>query len=82
METLIRKLTSRKLWVAIAGIATGICMILGGDGSDVNNVAGAVTALGSAVAYIIAEGKVDAASAKTAVESAQTAVETIKGVDE
>jgi len=45
MEKIIKKLTSRKLWMAIAGVVTGIAMALGVDGSDVTTVAGAVTAL-------------------------------------
>lgn len=59
---ILRKLTSRKLWLALAGVATGIAMILGIDGSDITTVAGAVTALASVVSYIMAEGKIDAAA--------------------
>ena len=57
---MIQKLTSRKLWMAIAGVAVGIATILGVDGSDVNVVAGAVTSMASIITYIITEGKVDA----------------------
>lgn len=72
-----KKLTSRKLWVAIAGIATGLALVLGVDGSEISDVAGAVTAVVSAVAYIVTEGKIDAESVKNAVESAENAVSTI-----
>ena len=82
MSNVIRKLTSRKLWLAIAGVTTGIAMILGVDGSDITSVAGAVTALASVITYIITEGKIDAESVKTAVENTQSAVETIEGVDD
>ena len=81
MKEFLKKLTSRKLWMAIAGIATGIATILGVDGSDVVTVAGAVTALVSAVTYIIAEGRVDAERVKNAVEATQTALDTVKGDD-
>lgn len=64
MSNFIQKLTSRKLWLSIAGVATGIAMILGVDGSEITNVAGAVTALASIVTYIITEGKIDAESVK------------------
>ena len=74
MNNIIKKLTSRKLWMAIAGVATGIAMVLGVDGSDVTTVAGAVTALASVITYIITEGKVDAAGVANAVESVQQAV--------
>lgn len=81
-KEILRKLTSRKLWMAIAGIATGIAVALGVESSDVATVTGAVTALISAVTYIIAEGKVDAESVKNAVESTQNALDVITGKDE
>ena len=64
MALMIKKLTSRKLWMAIAGVATGIAMVLGIDGSEISTVAGSVTTILSVVTYIIMEGKVDAASVK------------------
>ena len=82
MEKIIRKLTSRKLWVAIAGIATGIAVALGVDGGEISTVAGAVTALLSAITYIITEGKIDAESVKSTVESTQTAIEVIQNESE
>lgn len=82
MSNFIRKLTSRKLWMAIAGVATGIALALGADASEIQTVTGAVTALISAVVYIITEGKVDAESVKNAVEGAQNAVDVIGGDEE
>ena len=73
-----RKLSSRKLWAAVAGIVTGLAMALGLDQSVISNVAGAVVSAASVVAYIITEGKVDAESVKKAVEDAQEAVEAVK----
>ena len=67
MNNVLRKLSSRKLWMAIAGIATGIAMALGADASEVSEVAGAVTAIVSVVTYIVVEGKVDAESVKSAI---------------
>lgn len=77
MNAILNKLTSRKLWMAIAGVATGIAMALGADTTDVTTVAGAITALVSVVTYIITEGKVDAEGVKAAIEATQEAVETI-----
>ena len=68
MVNILRKLTSRKLWMAIAGVATGIAMILGADGSEINSIAGAVTSLGSIMTYIVVEGKVDATNKGSDVE--------------
>ena len=77
MSAFLRKLTSRKLWMARAGVATGIALALGADASEIQTITGAVTALVSAVAYIVTEGKVDAESVKTAVEGVQDAVDVI-----
>ena len=60
MNEIIRKLSSRKLWLSLAGMATGIAIAMGADASEIETVTGSVTALISAVAYILAEGKVDA----------------------
>lgn len=79
MATFIKKITSRKLWLAIAGVATGIAMALGTSSSEISTVAGAVTAIISVVTYIVTEGKIDAASVKTAVETTQDAVTAITG---
>lgn len=57
-----RKLTSRKLWVAIAGFITGV-MLLFTAGATAETVSGCVMALGSVVAYIVGEGLTDAAAA-------------------
>lgn len=65
MSELFRKISSRKLWLAIAGVATGVCMILGIDGGEINDVAGAVVSLASVVTYIITEGKIDASRVLT-----------------
>ena len=77
MSEILRKLTSRKLWMAIAGVATGIAMALGVDSSDIATIAGAFTALVSVVTYIITEGKVDAEGVKNTVIEIQNAAEVI-----
>ena len=61
MNEIIRKLSSRKLWLSLAGVATGIAIAMGADASEIETVTGSMTALLSAVAYIWAEGKVDVA---------------------
>ena len=55
-----RKLSSRKLWAACAGIVTGLAMVSGLDEGTISSVAGAVVSVSSVVAYIITEGRVDA----------------------
>ena len=61
-----RKLMSRKLWAAAAGIVTGLAMAFGLDETVISTVAGAVVSLISVVAYITAESRVDAESVKSA----------------
>ena len=68
MSEIMRKLTSRKLWLAIAGVAVGIATIMGIDGSEISDVAGAVTALASVITYIITEGRIDAAAVQALPE--------------
>ena len=54
------KLSSRKLWVAIVGLATSVMLALGASDSDASKIAAAITALGSVVSYILGESLVDA----------------------
>ena len=56
-----RKLTSRKLWMAVAGFITGVVVIFTGGATEAN-ITGCVMALGSVVAYIIGEGLTDIAN--------------------
>lgn len=79
MNEILRKLSSRKLWMAIAGVATGIALALGVDTNEIGTVAGAVTALVSVVTYIAVEGKVDAEGIKNAIVVMQEAADVIEG---
>ncbi len=63
-----RKLGSRKLWAAMAGIVTGLAMVFGLDEGAISSVAGAVVSAASVVSYIITEGRVDAQGVKKAAE--------------
>ena len=66
-----RKLSSRKLWAAVAGIVAGLAMVFGLDEGVISSVAGSVVSLASVVVYIITEGKVD----EKAVDSGKGAAE-------
>jgi drug/metabolite transporter (DMT)-like permease len=68
MKNLLKKISSRKFLACIAGAVTGICLLVGADSNDVATVSGAIVALGSIGSYIVAEGKIDAASVKKAVD--------------
>ena len=67
MNTILRKLTSRKLWAAIVGVTVGIAAAFGIDGNDWAEIAGIVTSAASVISYIFAEGSVDAARESSAV---------------
>ena len=82
MSEILRKLSSRKLWMALAGIATGISMALGAESTEISTVAGAVTAIVSVVTYIITEGKIDAEGVKNAIIEIQDGIEVIEGADD
>lgn len=75
MKAILQKLSSRKFWMAIAGVATGVAMALGVDTGSIGAVAGAVLTLTSVVSYICMEGKIDAERVKQAVIAVQDAVE-------
>ena len=81
MSEILRKLSSRKLWMALAGIATGVAMALGAESTEISTVAGAVTAVVSVVTYIITEGKIDAEGVKSAIIEIQDGIEVIEGTD-
>ena len=53
-----RKLSSRKLWAAAAGIVAGLAMVFGLDENTISTVAGAVVSVASVVACIMAAGAV------------------------
>lgn len=63
MNTILRKLSSRKLWVAIVGVVVGLAAAFGIEGGEYTEIAGIVTAAASVVSYIIGESRVDAAGA-------------------
>lgn len=78
------KLSSRKLWVAVIGIATGIVMYFGGSTEEITKVSGAVVSVISTVFYIIAEGKVDVERLRNSIKSLEDAEDSLKknGEDE
>lgn len=59
METLKRKLTSRKLWVSIGNFVSMMLVFCNYPESTATQVAALIMAGGSVIAYIIAEGLTD-----------------------
>jgi hypothetical protein len=58
-EELIRKLTSRKFWVAVAGLVSGIMIFRGASESDATQVTALILQAASVLAYCIGEGLAD-----------------------
>ena len=54
-----RKLTSRKLWISIAGFVAGLIVAFGGESSTAETVSGCIMSGAAVVAYIIGEGLAD-----------------------
>lgn len=60
-----RKLTSRKLWAAIASFISMMIVAMGGTESTATQVTALIMAGASAISYIIGEGLTDAAASDT-----------------
>ena len=54
-----RKLTSRKLWVAVAGFVTGLMIYMGHTEAEASQVAALILSGASVIAYCIGEGLAD-----------------------
>ena len=64
-ETIIRKLTSRKFWVAVAAFVSGLIVAFDGNAETAETVSGLILQGAAVLGYLIAEGMSDAANAKT-----------------
>lgn len=62
-DDIIRKLTSRKFWIAVVGFITPLLLAFGVAESDVTQVTAIITAGADVVIYLLAEGMADAAAA-------------------
>ena len=60
---IIRKLTSRKFWMAVAAFVSGLLMAFGETAETAEAVAGLIMAGASVLGYLLAEGLADAAVA-------------------
>ena len=64
MSEILRKLSSRKLWMAVAGLISGLIVAFNGSAETAETVTGCIMSAGSVIAYIVGEGLTDAAAAK------------------
>ena len=59
-----RKLTSRKLWVAVAGFVAGLIVAFGGSQENADTVSGCILSGAAVVGYVIGEGLADSTNKK------------------
>lgn len=57
----IRKLTSRKFWMAVAGLVVGLVIIFTDDAVLAERISGIIMSGASIIGYLLAEGLTDAA---------------------
>ena len=62
---IIRKLTSRKFWVAVAAFISGLIVAINGDSTTAETVSGIILQGASVLGYLLAEGLTDAANTGT-----------------
>lgn len=63
-QGLKNKLASRKLWSAMTGVAVSLCAMFGIDEMTVGQITALISAVGVLVAYIFAEGFIDASKSE------------------
>ena len=67
-----RKLSSRKLWIAIAGFVSGLIMVFGGTETMASTVSGVILQGAAVLGYLIAEGLADSAHTSDVIEVVET----------
>lgn len=69
-----RKLSSRKLWIAIAGFVSGLIMVFGGTETMASSISGVILQGAAVLGYLIAEGLADSAHTSDVIEVVETEV--------
>jgi hypothetical protein len=63
MNYWVNKLTSRKLWVAVAAFVSGLIVAFKGDAEVAETISGIILQGAAVLGYLLAEGLVDAKGA-------------------
>ena len=63
-EDMIRKLTSRKFWLAVAAFITELIIAFKGNAEMAETISGMIIAGATVIAYILGEGLIDAENVK------------------
>ena len=59
-----RKLTSRKWWVSVAALVSGLILAFGGSDEVATTISGCIMATAAVVGYTIGEGLADSSHSK------------------
>jgi hypothetical protein len=59
-QDIIRKLTSRKFWLAVVAFVTELIIAFKGDAELAETLSGMIMAGATVIAYIVGEGMIDA----------------------
>ena len=62
-KDIIRKLTSRKFWLAVTAFVTELVIAFRGDAGLAETLSGMIMAGAAVIAYIVGEGLIDAENA-------------------
>ena len=68
-DNIIRKLTSRKFWLALIGFTTPLLLAFGVAESTAAHVAAIIMAGADVLGYLLAEGLTDAAGAGSKIKA-------------
>ena len=82
MNYWVNKLTSRKLWVAIAAFVSGLIVAFKGDAETAEVVSGIILQGAAVLGYLLAEGLVDAKGVETATNVDQNRLDEYVPPDE
>ena len=69
-----RELSSRKLWIAIAGFVSGLIMVFGGTETMASTVSGVILQGAAVLGYLLAEGLADSAHTNDVIEVVETEI--------
>ena len=69
-----RKLSSRKLWIAIAGFVSGLIMVFGGTETMASSISGVILQGAAVLGYLLAEGLADSAHTNDVIEVVETEI--------
>ena len=62
-EDIVRKLTSRKFWLAVAAFVSELIIAFKGDAELAETLSGMIMAGATVIAYIVGEGMIDSENA-------------------